>query len=230
MMAILVTVLIIAAVLVVALIVATMLRKRRTAALQQHFGTEYDRTVEAADDRRGAEAELRGREKQRAQLDIRPLPEGSRARAAEEWSGIQERFVDQPSTAVISADSLVCRVMAERGYPMTDFDSQAQLVSVDHPAVVENFRIAHGIFARAQTQQANTEDLREALLRYRSLFDELLRRDESDDLGETGRRGAPETPVAGHGDASSPAAEAQAQGLPNSEQVHKDETIGGSGQ
>jgi hypothetical protein len=174
-------VVLIAAVVVVALIVMVVLRQRRTAALQQHFGPEYDRTVQANEGRRAAEAELRGREKQRAELDIRPLSAATRDRVAQEWADVQARFVDQPSTAVITADALVCRVMGDRGYPMDDFDAQAELVSVDHPAVVENFRVAHGIFGRAQNQQASTEDLREALLRYRSLFDELLhdRADES---------------------------------------------------
>jgi hypothetical protein len=179
-------VVLVAAVIVVALIAMTVARRRRSAALQQHFGTEYDRTVQANDGRRAAEAELRGREKQRAQLDIRPLSAATRDRAGQEWSDIQARFVDQPSTAVISADALVCRVMGERGYPMTDFEAQAELVSVDHPAVVENFRVAHGIFGRAQNQQASTEDLREALLRYRSLFDELLH-DGADESAETRR-------------------------------------------
>jgi hypothetical protein len=173
-------VVIIAAVIVIALILMVVMRQRRTAALQQHFGPEYERTVQTTDDRRAAEAQLRGREKQRAQLEIRPLSAATRERVAQEWSDIQARFVDQPSTAVISADALVNRVMGERGYPMTDFEAQADLVSVDHPAVVENFRVAHGIFGRAQNQQASTEDLREALLRYRSLFDELLH----DDAGE----------------------------------------------
>jgi hypothetical protein len=167
-------VVLIAAVIVIALIVMVLTRRRRTVELQQHFGTEYDRTVQAKDDRRAAEAELRDREKERAKLDIRPLPAATRDRVAQEWADVQARFVDQPSTAVITADALVCRVMGERGYPMADFDSQADLVSVDHPTVVENFRVAHGIFGRAQNQQASTEDLREALLRYRSLFDELL--------------------------------------------------------
>ena len=58
---------------------------------------------------------------------------------------------------------------------MKDFDAQAELVSVDRPTHVENYRFAHAVRLRSQTQQVNTEDLREALLRYRSLFDELLR-------------------------------------------------------
>jgi hypothetical protein len=87
---------------------------------------------------------------------------------------VQERFVDQPSEALVDAHLLVHRVMEARGYPMRDFEAQADLVSVDHPNVVENYRFAHGVHQRAREQQASTEDLREALLRYRSLFSELL--------------------------------------------------------
>ncbi|MCU1658916.1 MAG: putative rane protein [Pseudonocardiales bacterium] len=171
---------IIAAAVVIALVVAAMVRQRRTAALRQHFGPEYDRTVEHRDDRRSAEAELRGREKHRAQLDITPIPEATRARFAVEWRTVQEQFVDQPSNAVIAADSLLYRVMAARGYPMDDFEAQADLVSVDHPHVVDDYRSAHGTYERAQTQRASTEDLRQALVSYRSLFDDLLQSDSGD--------------------------------------------------
>ena len=162
---------------VVVVLIAMAARQRRTMALRQHFGPEYDRAVESREDRRAAEADLRGRERQRARLDIRPLPEDTRARFAQEWQDVQERFVDQPSGAVVAADGLVYRVMEARGYPMGNFDAQADLVSVDHPEVVDNYRVAHGIRERADG--AVTEDLREALLRYRSLFDELLRADDN---------------------------------------------------
>jgi hypothetical protein len=174
-MAIWAWILIAIAVVVVVALAALAERRRRTAALRERFGPEYDRTVEASDDRRAAEAELRERERQRANLDIKPLPESTRAGFAQEWKDVQERFVDQPSEAVVAADGLVYRVMEARGYPMGDFDAQASLVSVDYPEVVDNYRFAHDIHERAQAQQVSTEDLREALLRYRSLFDELLR-------------------------------------------------------
>ena len=150
-------------------------RQRRAAALRRRFGPEYERAVETQEDRRAAEAELREREKQHALLNIRPLPEDLRARFAQQWQDLQERFVDEPPEAVVAADRLVYIVMDARGYPMGDFDTQADLVSVDHPQVVENYRMAHGLHERAQARQASTEDLREALLRYRSLFEELLR-------------------------------------------------------
>jgi hypothetical protein len=161
-------------VVVVALVVMGA-RKRRTAMLRGHFGPEYDRAVENSEDQRAAEANLRAREKQRAQFDLQPLPEATRLGFASEWRDLQERFVDQPAQATGAADALITRVMEARGYPMKDFDAQAELVSVDHPDTVENYRFAHAVQQRAEMQQASTEDLREALLRYRSLFDELLR-------------------------------------------------------
>jgi hypothetical protein len=163
------------AVVVVVALVAVGTRNRRTAMLRDRFGPEYDRVVAGSDDQRAAEAELRARERQRAQLDIKPLPEADRLRFAGEWRELQERFLDEPAQSADAADVLITRVMEARGYPMGDFDAQAELVSVDHPDTVENYRVAHAVQQRAQNQQASTEELREALLRYRSLFDELLR-------------------------------------------------------
>jgi hypothetical protein len=193
---------VIAAVVVIALIVMAA-RQRRTTALRQRFGPEYDRAVGAGEGRRAAEADLRDRERQRAQLDIRPLAEGVRVRFAQEWRDVQEHFVDQPSEAVVAADGLVYSVMEARGYPMGDFDAQADLVSVDHPAVVENYRFAHGVRERAQAERASTEDLREALLRYRSLFDELLGADEGH-AGVTAGRGPASVPGRGGADRGAP--------------------------
>jgi hypothetical protein len=176
-------ILIVIAVLVVVAIIAMAARQRRTTALRRRFGPEYDRAVADRQGRRQAEADLRDREKQRAQLDIRPLPEDMRVRFAQEWRAVQERFVDQPSEAVVAGDALVYKVMETRGYPMGDFGAQAGLVSVDHPDVVENYRIAHGIYERARDEQASTDELRAALLRYRSLFDELLLADDGQTVG-----------------------------------------------
>jgi hypothetical protein len=168
---------VVVAIVVVAAIalVAVGVSKRRTAMLRDRFGPEYDRTVASRDDRRAAEADLRAREHQRAQFDVKPLPEATRVRFAHEWRDVQEQFVEQPAQATTAADTLITRVMEARGYPMNDFDAQAELVSVDHPGTVENYRVAHAVRQRSQTEQVSTEDLREALLQYRSLFDELLR-------------------------------------------------------
>lgn len=185
----------VAIVAVVALIALTS-PQRRTEALRRRFGPEYDRTLETLGDRRAAEADLLERERERAQFDIRPLPEDMRVRFAREWQDVQERFVDEPAEAVVAADGLVYKVMEARGYPMMDFEAQADLVSVDHPELVENYRFAHGVRERAQAEQASTEDLREALLRYRSLFSELLEARED----QAGVTASPRTQAAEEGE------------------------------
>ena len=167
-------VVIVIAVVVVVALVAVVARNRRTAMLRDRFGSEYDRVLEKSDDQRSAEADLRARERERARFELKPLPEATRLGFAGEWRDLQERFIDEPAEAAGAADALIIRVMEARGYPMKDFDAQAELLSVDHPETVENYRFARAVQQRAQTQQASTEDLREALLRYRSLFDELL--------------------------------------------------------
>lgn len=181
-------------VVVVVALVAAGARKRRTALLRDRFGPEYDRVVASSDDRRAAEAGLRDRERQRAQFDVEPLPEADRLRFAGEWRELQERFVDEPAPAAAAADTLVTRVMEARGYPVREFDAQADLVSVDYPGTVENYRFAHAVQQRSGTEQASTEDLREALLRYRSLFDELLRPEGNGAVSTTADSGQDVTP------------------------------------
>jgi hypothetical protein len=166
--------LLIVVLVVVAVVAFAAMRRKRTEDLRNRFGPEYDRAVEASDDRRNAEHDLLERTQRRDQLDIRPLPEAARARYAEQWRGIQERFIDDPAGSVGAAHALLDQVMGERGYPTKDFEEQADLVSVDHPRVVENYRAAYGVYTRQRDGQATTEDLRDALVRYRSLFEELL--------------------------------------------------------
>jgi hypothetical protein len=149
-------------------------RERRTAALRERFGPEYDRAVQAQPGRGAAEDELRGRERQRARLDIRPLPAGMRAGFAAEWREVQERFADGPDAAVVAGDRLIYRVMEARGYPAGDFGKRADLLSVDHPELVEDYRYAYRIRQRAETGRVGTEELRQALLRCRALFTALL--------------------------------------------------------
>jgi hypothetical protein len=146
-------------------------RKRRTSHLREGFGPEYDRTVEDTGSRRKAESELADREKRREELDIRPLAPGARDRFADRWRTVQERFVDNPTSALDDAHTLVVEVMEERGYPTDDFEQRAADVSVDHPHVVENYRAAYAISQRGNT---DTEDQRQAMVHYRALFDELL--------------------------------------------------------
>src|SRR5664280_3624860 len=133
---------------------------QRTASLQKRYGPEYDRTVESASGRRAAEAQLEDRSERRDGVEIRPLPEAVRLRYAEQWRGVQERFVDQPSEALAAGESLLTRVMQEQGYPVSNFDEQADLVSVDHPDVVENYRVADGILQRNKVQTRFTRRAR----------------------------------------------------------------------
>jgi hypothetical protein len=195
--------------------------------LRGRFGPEYDRAVANRDDRRAAEADLRAREKQRAQFDLEPLPEAARLRFADEWRDVQERFVDQPTQAVAAADTLITRVMEERGYPMKDFDAQAELVSVDHPDVVENYRSAHSVQQRSQAQQASTEDLREALLRYRSLFDRLLRPEGNSAADATSGQAQPAS--ASSGQRVSAAPEPQEAGTSATEEAEGGAAMGSDG-
>jgi hypothetical protein len=161
----------------IALAVWAAMRRRRTESLRQQFGSEYDRTVEQTGRPRDAESELEERRRRREELDIRPLAAGARERYAEEWRGVQARFVDDPAGAVGQADTLVTQVMRERGYPMDDFDQRAADVSVDHPGVVGDYRAAHDISTRSANGRTDTEDLRQAMVHYRALFEELLEED-----------------------------------------------------
>jgi hypothetical protein len=165
---------VVAGVLVLAVAVWIFMRKRRTDELRGRYGPEYDRVVRERGDRRRAEAILEQREKRVEQLAIRPLPADERARFAEAWRSDQARFVDDPSRAVAEADRLVADLMMARGYPVGDFEQRAADISVDHPKVVENYRIAHDIALRERRGEASTEDLRNAMVHYRALFDDLL--------------------------------------------------------
>ena len=149
-------------------------QRRRTQNLQEQFGPEYKRAVDQYGDQRKAEAELAAREKRVSKLEIRVLAPADQSRFAEAWKKTQARFVDEPSQAVRDADGLVKEVMQARGYPVGDFDQRVSDVSVDHPNVVTNYRAAHDIAARNDSGNATTEDLRQALVHYRSLFEELL--------------------------------------------------------
>ena len=171
---------IVVGVVVLALVVIAVLawQAARRKRLRDTFGPVYEREVAEAPSRREAEAELEGRRKRREELDIRPLSPDAVDRYGREWEAVQTQFVDDPVGATRDADRLVSQVMAERGYPMEDFDSRAELISVDHPTVVENYRSAHDAYLAYDRGDASTEDLRQAMVHYRSLFGELLESDE----------------------------------------------------
>jgi hypothetical protein len=165
-----------AAALIVVVAVAAWLygRKRRaaTAGLRQKFGPEYERAVLMHGSK--AEAKLVDREKRVERLNIRDLDSREYERYSKQWQAVQSRFVDSPKGAVAEADDLVSSVMKARGYPVSDFDQRAADISVDHPRVVENYRSAHQIALRVGKDQATTEELRTAMIHYRSLFEELV--------------------------------------------------------
>lgn len=168
--------LVLAALAVGAAVAWQVLERRRTSHLRERFGPEYDRVATERESRRDAEAELSEREERREQLQIRPLPEASRDRYVESWQSVQSQFVDDPRAAIASADALLQSVMAERGYPVDDFEQRAADISVDHPEVVENYREGHRLAQVSETNGNSTEDLRQALRHYRALFEELVER------------------------------------------------------
>jgi hypothetical protein len=168
---------IIAIVIVIAAIVAIALllaRRNKTVGLQRRFGKEYDRTVTERGSEREAQAVLEQREKRVATFNIRKLSPAERERYAEAWREVQSRFVDDPKGAVIEADDTVVSLMRAEGYPMSDFTQRAADLSVHYPHIVQNYRAAHDIAVRHREGRANTEDLRQAMIYYRSLFEELL--------------------------------------------------------
>ena len=163
--------------IVLAVIVAAgvmYMRKSRTDLLKERFGGEYERTVKEAGGPHKAETILHEREKRVESFDIRPLPEESRPRFIEAWRGVQARFVDSPADAVTRADVLLGEVMEARGYPVADFERRSADLSVDHGDVVQNYRAGHTIAERHARGEASTEDLRQAMIHYRALFDDLL--------------------------------------------------------
>ncbi len=150
-------------------------RKHRTERLRTQFGgAEYARAVKEGGSRRKAEAVLDKRADRVQRFHIQPLVQGDRARFVESWRKVQARFVDGPGGAVTEADQLLRDVMSARGYPVSDFEQRAADISVDHPLVLENYRAAHQIALRQTQGQASTEDLRQAMIHYRTLFDELV--------------------------------------------------------
>lgn len=148
--------------------------KRRTKELRSKFGPEYGRLARAQGDAGRAEQLLQEREQRVKKLDIKPLTEAQRNHFADEWEHTQAQFVDDPTTAVTHADALVQEVMTVRGYPVVDFDQRVADVSVDHPAVAQNYRLAHAIAVENEREEVAMEKLRQAMLHYRALFADLL--------------------------------------------------------
>ncbi|MGK6308686.1 hypothetical protein [Variovorax sp. DT-64] len=174
----------------VALAAYLFYRKRQSALLAARFGDEYELALKQHGSRAKAEAELRQRAARVEQLHIVPLAPGEAARFSSTWNRVQAEFVDNPTGAVTQADQLVRELMQKRGYPMGDFEHRAADISVDHPAVVRNYRAAQAIHARTLSGEVETEELRKAVVHYRALFDELL-----EVRVEDPQRGMPGRPV-----------------------------------
>jgi hypothetical protein len=176
-----IVVIIVIAVMAIA-VVATWLfvRKRRTERLQNKFGGgEYSRAIKEGGSRQKAESELDKRAERVEALHIHPLAAGDRARFIDSWTKLQARFVDSPGGAVTEADQLLGDVMSARGYPMSNFEQRAADISVDHPLVLDNYRAGHQAALRQTRGQATTEDLRGAMIHYRTLFEELVQEPEA---------------------------------------------------
>ncbi|MGM1062135.1 hypothetical protein [Saccharothrix sp. Mg75] len=154
-----------------AFLVRSALQRKR---LRSKFGPEYDRALEGKGDRTAAERELAEREREHAKLELRPLDPGTREAYARNWTTIQEQFVDEPSAAVGQADRLVTDLMAERGYPTEEYEKRVSLLSVEHANTLGHYRDAHEIRRRQDRGEASTEDLRTAMVHYRTLFEDLL--------------------------------------------------------
>jgi hypothetical protein len=169
-----ITVIIIVIAVIVLAAVAGILYDTRRRRLRQRFGPEYDRMVEEKGSRTKAETELAGRERRVAGLDIRPLDPAARAQYSHDWTAIQEQFVDGPQEAVGAGQRLVRTVMNERGYPTEGDDQMLADLSVQHAAVLDHYRAAYVISQRAADGKASTEDLRQAMIHYRALFEDLL--------------------------------------------------------
>ena len=167
-------VLVILAAAIIGVLAWYLVRERRSKRLRSRFGPEYEFALREFGSRPKAENELARRERRMEKISVRPLSHDDRDRFGERWHELQTRFVDDPPGSIQEADRLVCEVMKARGYPMSEFEHRAEDLSVDHPHVIRNYRAAHEIALREEKGQASTEDLRQGLVYYRDLFDELL--------------------------------------------------------
>lgn len=160
------------ALLVVVGLIARGARRSRTESLREKFGSEYDHAVSQAGNRKRAEQELLARTQEVEKQPIRALTAAERDRYRADWRRVEQHFIERPTTAVVEADELVADIMRVEGYPMGDFEKHAAHLSVKHPRVIEHYRAGHRVMEGAPGS-ASTEDLRQAMLHYRALFEEL---------------------------------------------------------
>jgi hypothetical protein len=155
-------------------------RQKKSVKFQDKFGSEYDRTVKIMGNEKKAQTELNNRQKHVEALNIRPLSQTEREHYLADWAAVQSKFVDDPGQAIVDADRLIMEVMQKRDYPISDFEQRAADISIKYPSLVSNYRDARVIALKNKENKADTEELRHAMIYYRSLFAELLSRE--DDL------------------------------------------------
>ena len=165
--------------IVVGLLAAAFSRFRRSKRLRDQFGPEYDRTVDQIGDKRRAEEELEARLEHVQNLNIRALSAEEINRFAMEWQETQTEFVDRPLGAVQRANQLIREVMAARGYPVEDFEQRAADISVDYPDVVTNYRELHEIATKGEREKISPEEMRQAMVAGRELFERLVQSETS---------------------------------------------------
>jgi hypothetical protein len=168
--AVVLIVIVVLVIVAIAVLASSRAKKRRTETLQGRFGPEYDRAVDQHGDQKAAESHLSGVADRRDQLDIRELTDAERSRYTNRWQQVQADFVDSPGAATQDADRLINDVMRERGYPVDDFDTRADMVAADHPEVVEHYRAAHN----GSSSNPTTEEQRRSFVHYRALFEQLV--------------------------------------------------------
>ena len=164
-------------VVIVALAVAGLFFARpqlQRQRMRMRFGSEYDHAVQAHGSREEAERELAARVERHHKLNIRPLEPAARERYQEEWTAIQERFVEDPRAAAGEAEQLIASIMHDQGYPNEGHEQRLADLSVAHTRSTDHYRQAHTVATRAADNSASTEDLRQALMHYRALFEDLL--------------------------------------------------------
>jgi hypothetical protein len=174
------------------------LKDRRTKELRARFGPEYSRTIKETGDRDQAEARLRERQKRVERFKIRALSREDKTRFLASWQGVQAEFVDNPKEAVTHADALLGEVMTARNYPASDFEQRCADLSVDYPMVVQDYRAAHEIAVRHERGEAGTEQLRQAMIHYRALFDELVAEPESAPAQTAHKRATEQAGISSH--------------------------------
>jgi len=173
-----------AVVLLVLLVVIgmAMVRQRRTKRLQGQFGSEYERTLKKMGDRREAESDLEERIAHVNTLNIRPLTAEEANRYALEWQDVQREFVDEPLLSLQKADRLIREVMKARGYPVEDFELRVADISVNYPELVADYRGMHRIAIKEAPDNASTEEMRQAMVHGRTLFENLMRQESEEEI------------------------------------------------